>query len=134
MLVFRQTRCPSGAPFDVAEDLLHTLGYYALALAAQGAAPAAGAGDANTDIVYLITHGGLVPQLVLLILLIFSAVSWGIVIAKFWQFGRSARQSSSFLDVFRKSSKFSEVQAVCRTLSHSPLVGLFQSGYTELNA
>jgi biopolymer transport protein TolQ len=26
------------------------------------------------------------------------------------------------------------VQAVCRTLSLSPLVGLFQSGYTELNA
>lgn len=134
MLVFGQTRCPSGALFDVAEDLLHTLGYYALALAAQGAAPAAGAGDANTDIVYLITHGGLVPQLILAILLIFSAVSWGIVIAKFWQFGRSARQSSSFIDIFRKSSKFSEVQAVCRTLSHSPLVGLFQSGYTELNA
>jgi biopolymer transport protein TolQ len=61
-------------------------------------------------------------------------VSWGIIAAKFWQFGRSARQSSSFIDIFRKSSKFSEVQAVCRTLSHSPLVGLFQSGYTELNA
>jgi biopolymer transport protein TolQ len=36
--------------------------------------------------------------------------------------------------VFRKSSKFSEVQAVCRTLADSPLVGLFQSGYTELNS
>ena len=45
-----------------------------------------------------------------------------------------SRQSSTFLDIFRKSSKFSEVQAVCRTLSASPLVGLFQSGYTELNS
>jgi biopolymer transport protein TolQ len=34
--------------------------------------------------------------------------------------------------VFRRSSKFSEVQAVCRSLEQSPLVGLFQSGYTEL--
>ena len=38
-----------------------------------------------------------------------------------------------FIDVFRKSSKFSEVQAVCRSLPDSPLVGLFQAGYAELN-
>jgi biopolymer transport protein TolQ len=64
----------------------------------------------------------------------FSAVSWGIILYKFWQFGRSSRQTSTFLEIFRKSSKFSEVQAVCPTLSDSPLVGLFQSGYTELNS
>lgn len=113
---------------------MHTLGYHALALYAQGVEPAAGTAEANTDIVNLITHGGIVSQIVLLILLIFSAVSWGIVISKFWQFRLSARQSSTFIEIFRKSSKFSEVQAVCRTLAESPLVGLFQSGYTELNA
>jgi biopolymer transport protein TolQ len=36
--------------------------------------------------------------------------------------------------VFRRSSKFSEVQAVCRSLERSPLVGVFQAGYAELNA
>ncbi len=36
--------------------------------------------------------------------------------------------------MFRRSNKFSEVQAVCRSLSESPLVGLFQSGYAELTA
>src|SRR3954454_2385517 len=90
----------SAAPHRRPEDCLHTLGYYALALYAQGAEPAAGAGEANTDIVYLITHGGLVPQIVLVILLIFSAVSWGIVLSKFWQFRRSATQSSTFIEVF----------------------------------
>ncbi len=40
----------------------------------------------------------------------------------------------NFLDVFRRSSKFSEVQAVCRSLEQSPLVGLFQAGYAELTA
>ncbi len=131
----RNLRCPSGATYDVAEACLRTPGYYALALYAQGGTPAAGAGDAtNTDIIYLITHDSPVAQAVLAILLIFSAISWGVVLYKYWQFGRAGRQSSTFLDVFRKSSKFSEVQAVCRTLSDSPLVGLFQSGYTELNA
>ena len=36
--------------------------------------------------------------------------------------------------MFRQSSKFSEVQAVCKSLSKSPLVGVFQAGYVELNA
>jgi biopolymer transport protein TolQ len=36
--------------------------------------------------------------------------------------------------VFRRSNKFSEVQAVCRSLDDSPLVGLFLSGYAELTA
>ena len=41
---------------------------------------------------------------------------------------------AQFLDVFRRSNKFSEVQAVCRSLGDSPLVGLFQAGYAELTA
>jgi biopolymer transport protein TolQ len=61
-------------------------------------------------------------------------VSWGIIFYKAWAFSRSARQTASFLEVFRRSNKFSEVQAVCRSLSESPLVGLFQSGYAELTA
>jgi biopolymer transport protein TolQ len=113
---------------------LRTPGYYALALYAQGAGPASGAGEVNTDIIYLVTHAQLASQIVLVILLLFSGVSWGIILYKFWQFGRSSRQTSTFLEIFRKSSKFSEVQAVCPTLSDSPLVGLFQSGYTELNS
>jgi biopolymer transport protein TolQ len=70
---------------------------------------------------------------VLLILLIFSAVSWAVIFYKLWVYRRAEQQSSTFLGVFRKSSKFSEVQAVCPTLTASPLVGLFQSGYAELN-
>ena len=113
---------------------MRTPGYYALALYAQGEGPAAGPGQVNTDIIYLVTHASLAAQAVLVILLLFSALSWGIILYKFLQFGRAARQTSTFLDIFRKSSKFSEVQAVCPTLSDSPLVGLFQSGYTELNS
>ena len=71
---------------------------------------------------------------VLLILLLFSAISWGIVLYKTWQFQRAKRQTSSFLDIFRRSSKFSELLAVCRNLADSPLVGMFQAGYAELTA
>lgn len=109
--------------------------FLALALFAQGAQPEAGSGaDASsTDIVRLIADASPLSKAVLLTLLIFSAVSWGIIFYKLWVYRRAEAQSSTFLGVFRKSSKFSEVQAVCPTLTASPLVGLFQSGYAELN-
>jgi len=108
---------------------------FALAQAASSAPPAAGAGelDRNTDIVRLVADATVVGKIVLLILLIFSAISWAIIFYKIWAFRRAERQSATFLGVFRKSAKFSEVQAVCPTLAASPLVGLFQSGYAELN-
>jgi biopolymer transport protein TolQ len=109
---------------------------YALAHLAQAAQPEAGSGElsTNTDIVRLISDGSYLSNAVLLILLIFSAIGWGITLYKMFSFRRAARQTSTFLEVFRKSSKFSEVQAVCPSLPESPLVGLFQSGYAELNA
>ena len=105
----------------------------AFALMAQGADRPAGTGDVQTDFFQLLSQGGAIAQVVLVILLIFSAISWGVILYKFVQFARASRETSTFMDVFRKSSKFSEVQAVCPSLKHSPLVGLFQSGYAELN-
>ena len=109
--------------------------FFALALLAQGAQPGAGPGepDRSTDIIRLIADASALSKAVLLILLIFSAVSWAIIFYKLWTYRRAEAQTSTFLGVFRKSSKFSEVQAVCPTLTASPLVGLFQSGYAELN-
>jgi biopolymer transport protein TolQ len=71
---------------------------------------------------------------VLAILGMMSIACWGISLYKWLVFKRAERQSAQFLDVFRRSNKFSEVQAVCPSLSASPLVGLFQSGYAELTA
>jgi biopolymer transport protein TolQ len=107
---------------------------FALAQAAQGAPPA-GTGDIDrsTDLVRLVADATIVGKLVLLILLIFSAVAWAVIFYKIWSFRRAEKQTATFLGVFRKSAKFSEVQAVCPTLSASPLVGIFQSGYAELN-
>jgi biopolymer transport protein TolQ len=110
---------------------LRTLGslFLALLLQAQGE----GTPDTSTlSPLDLIVSTTLVGKAVLLILGVLSTISWSVILYKWVTFGRSRRQSRSFLDVFRRSSKFSEVQAVCRSLSDSPLVGLFQAGYTEL--
>ncbi len=111
---------------------MRTLGYYALALQqVQGVGtPESGL---RGDVLSLIARSGSVSKVILLLLALFSIASWGIIFFKLWQFRRVGGQTDRFLDVFRRSSKFSEVQSVCRSLAHSPLVGVFLAGYVELN-
>ena len=90
--------------------------------------------DSGVSIVSLLASSTFLTRIVLLVLGLFSIISWGIVLHKTWTFSRAERQSAQFLDVFRRSNKFSEVHAVCRSLAASPLVGIFQSGYAELTA
>ena len=78
-------------------------------------------------------HSGPAAIAVLVLLLGFSMVSFGIIINKWSTLARASRESKRFLDVFRKSQKFSEVNAVANQLTHSPLVGMFQAGYQEIN-
>jgi biopolymer transport protein TolQ len=111
---------------------LRTCGFFALGLQAPGGPPGSGAG--GVDFVQLLAHSTWLQKSVLLILLLFSAVSWGIILFKVWQYRRAERNTEMFLQVFRKSTKFSEVQAICSSVAVSPLVGIFQSGYAELNA
>jgi len=109
---------------------LHTLGCFVLALQVPDAAPVAG----SSDILAIIRSTGPINQVVLAILIVFSIVSWAIILFKTWEYRKVERQTRTFLEVFRKSSKFSEVQAVCPSLPDSPLCGVFQAGYAELNA
>jgi biopolymer transport protein TolQ len=70
---------------------------------------------------------------VLVLLAVFSLVSWAIILYKGMALQRAYSQSKTFLEVFRKSTKFSEVNSVCVQLQASPLVGVFQAGYQEVN-
>jgi len=109
---------------------LYRLGWSILALQVQDAAPLAGSGG----ILKIIADTGPLNQAVLGILLTFSIVSWAIILFKTFAYRRVERQTATFLEVFRRSQKFSEVQAICPSLPQSPLVGVFQAGYAELNA
>ena len=110
---------------------MYTLGPVVLALQVQGSATAPPVGG---DIAQILAQTGPLNIAVFLILAAFSIASWAIVVVKLTSFRKVQRQSLTFLDAFRRSQKFSDVQAVCATLPDSPLVGVFQAGYAELNA
>lgn len=109
---------------------MRALGYYAVALQMQ--ADGESAGVMGGGILDWIAQSTPLSKFVLLLLLLFSVYSWGIALHKLWAFPRVEQQTWRFLDVFRRSTKFSEVSSACRSLRHSPLTGLFQAGYAEL--
>lgn len=110
---------------------MHTRGALVLALQVQGD----GTPFAGTDgFIQLIADTTPINQAVLAILVIFSIASWAIILQKWWSFRASSRDTARFLDVFRRSTKFSEVQTACASLTSTPLVGVFQAGYAEINA
>jgi len=110
---------------------LRTLALFLLTQQVQGNGGTEAAGH---DLLQMVASSSPITKAVLLVLILFSITSWAVILFKLWVFSRSERQSAAFLEVFRRSSKFSEVQAVCKTLGESPLVGIFQAGYAELNA
>jgi biopolymer transport protein TolQ len=96
-----------------------------------GVSPARGTAGDFTELIFAASP---IVKVVMGLLLLFSVISWGIILYKWWTFRGIEKQSATFIDVFRKSAKFSEVQAVCPSLTLSPLVGMFQAGYAELTA
>jgi len=109
---------------------LRTLGFLLSLQADIAPAPAPALGGGFLE---LIKASSPISQFVLAVLIVFSVVSWGIILYKLWTFNRIQGQSTRFLEIFRRSTKFSEVQAVCQSLSDSPLVGIFLAGHAELN-
>ena len=68
------------------------------------------------------------------LLVLFSLASWAIIIGKLVQLRRADQQSEKFMEAFHRSQRFSEVNALAGKLSASPLVGIFQAGYAEIDS
>jgi len=84
------------------------------------------------EITSLIETSGLVAKLVLVILLVFSVMSWAIIFAKWGLFRRARVQSNRFIRAFRKSQRIQDISAVADQFRPSPLVAVFEGAYDEL--
>ncbi len=73
-------------------------------------------------------------QLILLLLILFSLLSWTIILRKWLTYRQIEQQGRAFLGFFRKSSRLSEVQSACEHYKGTPLAGMFSAAYQELNA
>ncbi len=91
--------------------------------------PAAG----RLDLLETFLSSGPMAKIVLAILTLMSLASWAIILNKYLHFRKADAQSRGFLRTFHRSNKFSEVHSSSERLSASPLVGIFQAGYAEID-
>ena len=64
---------------------------------------------------------------------IFSLASWTIIFSKWSTLRRAARANASFLRAFRKANGLEAVMVASEQFRPSPLVSVFDFGYTEIN-
>lgn len=89
-------------------------------------------GAFGNDIVQMIVHAGLMVKFVLLILFLFSLISWTIIFMKWRLLKRAKEETDFFLDRFWESTEFGKLYDECDSLIFSPVAHLFKSGYSEL--
>ena len=81
----------------------------------------------------LLSHISGFAWIILLLLLLFSLLSWSIIFRKWLTFKQVGHKSQAFVDMFRKSARLSEVASACALYRGTPLSGIFTAGYQELN-
>jgi len=87
---------------------------------------------ASVDILDLIFQASWIVQLVLLILVVSSIVSWGIIAFKARELKRADLDTDDFLEVYHEGSLHAAYE-VARDRNRSPLAAMFLDGYAELN-
>lgn len=105
----------------------------ALAQAAESAAPVIPvAPRADYGIWGSIVNAGFSEQIVMLILVGFSAVSWAIITFKLRNLRKAYSESETFLDIFWGSKRLDAIYQKSEALTASPVSQVFRAGYVEL--
>ena len=79
----------------------------------------------------LVLDAGIVVQLVLLLLLAISLLSWAIIFNKWRLFRASRKADKKFVEVFWSGTDMQHVLAEAKTLQASPQSMVFQQGFRE---
>ena len=79
-----------------------------------------------------ILNAGIAEQVVMLLLLGFSIISWAIIAYKWKMLRKAYQQSEEFLDSFWASKRLDTIYQKSEDLSGSPVSQVFRAGYIEL--
>ena len=87
----------------------------------------------SMSVISLIINASLPVQIIMLILVIASVLSWAIIISKYFQVKRTMSQTREFEQSFWQSKELSDLhQSVSRDIDQSgPLARIFNSGMNE---
>jgi len=84
------------------------------------------------NILSMFWNAGVVVKFVMLLLLVFSGVSWFIVFQKYFLFKKVRQESAEFLEIFWNCKNLAEAFKAARAVEKSPEAAIFRLGYNEL--
>ena len=87
---------------------------------------------APLSVMEMVARSSWMAKGVLLTLLVFSVVSWAIILTRWTGMNRARREDQRFLSVFNKSESLSNIYNVARELKNSRVARVFLVGYHEL--
>ncbi len=96
------------------------------------AAPGSLGGQGGTDVWQMVLGAGLVVQGVLIILAVFSILSWAIIFSKIKTLSAAKSQNEIFRQQFWHANSLSVAYSQTKNLDQSPLAAVFRLGYAEL--
>jgi biopolymer transport protein TolQ len=80
----------------------------------------------------MIWNAGLVVQLVLFLLVLFSVLSWAIIFSKYKVIRGARRENAEFEEIFWQAGSLSAAYNQTKHLVSSPLAAIFRLGYGEI--
>jgi len=89
-------------------------------------------GEFRGNLLQMVVDAGPMVQFVLLLLLVFSIVSWAIILMKYRVISKTEKENNLFLDAYMNSSKLSDVLPESKRYPHSTIAEVFRAGYLEL--
>lgn len=86
----------------------------------------------DTGISSLVLSAGLVVKSVLLLLLLFSVVSWAIIFYKLWVYRKAKQATEAFIPLFRKGSRLDFIYTAASGMTESPACRVFRAAFAEM--
>jgi len=86
----------------------------------------------QADIFSLVLHSGPAAKFVLLVLSVFSVMSWAIMVERYRTLGRAERQDKVLLEQFRSRASLADLRDACESLPYSPLAHVYRAGFREV--
>jgi len=111
---------------------IQVLNLSAAAVDPAGLAPLFTAQGFQSDVLSLILHSGPMAQLVLLVLGVFSVLSWAIMVERYRALSRAENEDHFLMEKFRSQATLADLRDICEKLPYSPMAHVYAIGFREL--
>ncbi len=117
------------------KTLMETFAALVATPAAQAATAGSGVSEASAgtaNVWHMVLSSGLVVQLVLALLVLFSLVTWAVIVSKYLAIRQARQQNRQFESLFWGATSLARARDAVASLPFSPLAAVFHRGYGEL--